>query len=138
VAAQERTKDRQVGGDCSVMEGAARPHAPDRAIAIPRARGIAFETPLLMAGLRCSLRYVVLPLAVPFLVAAGGALGIVTAVALGVLLVLDVIAAISIVATFRRLWRSQGRRRWWYVPTAMVLALLVGLFLVSDAQLLRL
>lgn len=113
-------------------------HSVGRRGILSPARSGPFEAPLLMAGLRCSLRYVVLPLAIPFLAAAGAALGIVTSVALGVLLVLDVIAAISILAAFRRLWRGQRQRRWWYVPTAMVLAFLVGLFFVRDAQLLLL
>lgn len=68
--------------------------------------------PLLVAGLRCIVRYIVLPFVVPLLgVATGATLGIATGVSLGVLLLLDVIAVIAIVATLRRLWRPQHPRR---------------------------
>jgi hypothetical protein len=99
--------------------------------------GRPFETPLLLAGLRCTLRYVVLPLVLPLLgVATGATVGIVTGAALGVLLTLDVVAVVAIVATLRRLWRLQHPRRWQYLPLALALAVLVGLFSVIDARVL--
>jgi hypothetical protein len=99
--------------------------------------GALFETPLLVAGLRCTLRYIVLPFALPLLgVVTGAALGIVTWAAFGLLFTLDVVAVGAIVATLRRLWRFQHPRRWQYLPVALVLTLLVGLFLVNDAHLL--
>jgi hypothetical protein len=88
-----------------------------------------FETPLLVSALRCALRYVVLPLVLPLLGIAAGA-------ALGILLTLDVIAAIAIVATLRRLWRLQHPRRWQYLLVALVLAVLVGFFFANDARVL--
>jgi hypothetical protein len=93
--------------------------------------------PLLLAALRCALRYVVLPFMIPFVVVATGATrGIVTGAALGLLLILDVLAVIGIVATLRRLWRLRHPRRWQYLPVALTLAILVGIFLVSDARVL--
>jgi hypothetical protein len=96
-----------------------------------------FETPLLLAGVRCILRYVVLPLVLPLLgIATGATIGIVTGAALALLLTLDVIAVVAIVATLRRLWRLQHPRRWQYLPLALALTLLVGLFFVIDARVL--
>lgn len=96
-----------------------------------------FETPLLVAGVRCILRYIVLPFVLPLLgVATDAALGIVTGAALGILLLLDVIAAISIVATLRSLWRRQHPRRWQYLLVALALAVLVGFFFANDARVL--
>ncbi|MPZ24276.1 MAG: hypothetical protein GEU28_12215 [Dehalococcoidia bacterium] len=88
-----------------------------------------FETPLLIAGVRCTLRYIVLPFVLPLL-------GIATGAALGILLIVDVIAAITIVATLRQLWRIQHPRRWQYLPVALVLAVLIGFFFVNDARVL--
>ncbi len=85
-----------------------------------------FETALLVSAVRCTVRYVVLPLGLPLL-------GVASDAALGILLILDVIAAIAIVATLRRLWRVQHPRRWPYLLLAVALAVLVGVFLVSDA-----
>jgi hypothetical protein len=98
---------------------------------------VPFETPLLVAGLRCSLRYLVLPLALPLLgVATGAAVGIVTWGAFGLLFALDVVAVGGVVASLRRLWRFQHPRRWQYLPVALVLTLLVAVFLVNDARVL--
>jgi hypothetical protein len=95
------------------------------------------ETPLLVSAVRCTLRYIVLPFALPLMgVASGATLGIATGAALGILVTLDVIAAIAIVATLRRLWRVQHPRRWQYLPLALGLAGLVGVFFVSDARVL--
>ncbi|MGH2350735.1 MAG: hypothetical protein ACRDJN_03865 [Chloroflexota bacterium] len=110
-----------------------RPPVPQDALATTSSRP--FETPLLVSAVRCTVRYVVLPFALPLLgIATSGTLGIITGAALGVLLTLDVIAAIAIVATLRRLWRSQHPRRWQYLPVALALAVLVGFFLVNDAR----
>ena len=88
-----------------------------------------FETPLLVAAARCTLRYVVLPFMLPLLGIAAGA-------ALGILLVLDVIAAVAIVTTLRTLWRRRHPRRWLYALAALALGVLVGLFFANDARVL--
>jgi ABC-type iron transport system FetAB permease component len=88
--------------------------------------GWPFETPLLVSAVRCTLRYVLLPFVLPLAGLASGA-------ALGVLLVLDAIAAIAIVSTLRRLWRTQHPSRWQYLALALGLAVLVGSFFVTDA-----
>ena len=69
-----------------------------------------FETPLLVSAVRCTVRDMVLPFVLPLL-------GVATGAALGILLTVDMIAAIAIVATLRRLWRLQhpaaGSTCWW-------------------------
>jgi hypothetical protein len=83
---------------------------------VPATAGWSFETPLLLAGVLCVLRYVVLPLVLALLgVATGATIGVVTGAALGLLLTLNVIAVVAIVAT---------------------LLLLVGFFFVIDARVL--
>jgi hypothetical protein len=98
---------------------------------------VPFEAPLLVAGLRCTVRYIVLPLALPLLgVATGATVGTVTWAAFGLLVALDVVTVGAIVASLRRLWRFQHPRRWQYLPVAVVLTLLVAVFLVNDARVL--
>jgi hypothetical protein len=95
-----------------------------------------FETPLLIAAARCSLRYIVLPFVLPLLGAAAGAtLGIVAGAALAILAILDIIALIAIAATVRRLWRLRYPR-WRYLPLAVALMSFVCLFFVNDARVL--
>jgi hypothetical protein len=112
-----------------------QPQPPQEAVAATGSRP--FETPLLLAGARCILRYVVLPFLLPLAaVATGGTLGVVTGTALALLLIVDVIAVGAIVATLRRLWRVQHPRRWRYLPLALAFTLLVAVFFVNDARLL--
>lgn len=114
-----------------------QPHPPAARQAIATTGSRPFETPLIIAGVRCTARYVVLPFVLPLLgVATGATLGIVTGAALGLLLTLDMVAAIAIVATLRRLWRLQHPRRWQYLAVALVLAVLMGLFFMNDARVL--
>jgi ABC-type iron transport system FetAB permease component len=87
--------------------------------------GWPFQTPVIVSAVRCTLRDVFLPFAVPLIGIASGA-------ALSILLVLDVIAAIAIITTLRRLWRVQHASRWQYLLLAMGLALLLGVFFVTD------
>jgi hypothetical protein len=75
------------------------------------------------------VRYIVAPFVLPLL-------GVVTGATLGILLTLDVIAAIAIVATLRRLWRLHHPRRWQYLPVALALAGVAGFFFVTDARVL--
>jgi hypothetical protein len=112
-----------------------RPPAPRQAVARTSSRP--FETALLIAAVRCTVGYIVVPFVLPLLgVATSATLGGVTGAALGLLLTLDVIAAIGIVATLRRLWRLHHPRRWQYLPVALALATLIGFFFVNDARVL--
>jgi hypothetical protein len=85
------------------------------------------ETPVLLVGLRCTVRYVALPVVLPLLGVAAGA-------ALGVVLMLDGLAVISIVAAVRRLWRLRHPRRWRYLPVAVTLIAVVVVMAVSDTR----
>jgi hypothetical protein len=85
------------------------------------------ETPMLLVGVRCTVRYVALPVVLPLL-------GVATGAALGVVLVLDGLAVISIVAAVRRLWCLRHPRRWQYLPVAVTLIAVVVVMAVSDAR----
>lgn len=96
-----------------------------------------FETPVLIVGVRCVLRYIVLPFVLPLMgVGTGATLGVVTGAALGILLTLDLIAVVALVVTLRRLWRLQHPRRWQYLPLAIAFAVLLGFFFANDASVL--
>jgi uncharacterized membrane protein YidH (DUF202 family) len=95
------------------------------------------EAPLVLVGVRCVARYVVLPFVLPLVaVTLGARPGIVTGLALGILVILDVSAIVSIVATLRWLWRHHHPRRWQYVPVASMLTALVAVFFVNDVRVL--
>jgi len=115
----------------------------DRVLHVQQRRGVStttrrpFEGPLLFVGVRCTLRYIVLPFLLPLVGAATGArVGVATSAALGVLVILDVIAVASIVVTLRRLWRHRHPRRRQYLPVALALTLLVVFLAVTDARVL--
>lgn len=111
------------------------PRAPVPRQAVATTSSWPFETPLLISGVRCTVRYVALPFVLPLLgVATGATLGVVAGAALVLLLTLDVIAAIAIVATLRRLWRHHHPRRWQYLPVAMAIAVLIGFFFMTEAR----
>jgi hypothetical protein len=82
---------------------------------------------MLLVGVRCTVRYIVLPVLLPLLGAATGA-------ALGVVLILDAVAVVSIVASLRRMWQLRHPRRWHYLPLALTLIVLVVVAVVSDAR----
>ena len=124
--------DRTVARVLSVQP---QPLVPRQAVATTSSHP--FETALLISAVRCTVRYVVLPIVLPLLgVATSATLGIVTGAALGILLTLDVIATIAIVATLRRLWQLHHPRRWQYLPAALALAVVIGFFFVTDARVL--
>ena len=124
--------DRAVGRGLRVQS---RPTVPPAAGATTSSRP--FETPVLIAGVRCVLRYVVLPFVLPLLgVGTGATLGVVTGAALALLLALDLIAVVALAVTVRRLWQLQHPRRWQYLPLAIALAVLVGFFFANDASVL--
>jgi hypothetical protein len=116
------TMDRAVA---RVLRVQPRSLVPREAVASTSSRP--FETALLVSAVRCTARYIVLPFVLPLL-------GVATGATLGILLTLDVIAAIAIVATLRRLWRLQHPRRWQYLPVALALEVLVGFLVMSDAH----
>jgi hypothetical protein len=82
---------------------------------------------MLLVGVRCTVRYIVLPLVLPLL-------GIATDAALGVVVILDAVAVVSIVASIRRMWQLRHPRRWRYLPLALTLIALVVVVFVNDTR----
>jgi hypothetical protein len=103
----------------------------DARVETARPPGAPFQRSLYAIGVRCVLRYLVLPFVLPLLAAAGPAL---RGVAFGVLVILDVVAVASIVATVRMLWRRRHPGRWWYLALASVLTVFAILMLVVDSR----
>ena len=81
----------------------------------------ALQTSVVVSGIRCLLTYIALPFVVPFLGLAAGVTPIIGAI-------IGIIAAVCIVSSMRRFWRSDHRARWGYTAfgTAMLL-FLVGM-----------
>ncbi|GAB3433200.1 hypothetical protein [Flindersiella endophytica] len=108
----------------SGLEEGLRPQ--DRAEALPP-RKIPFETSLILVGLRCVARYLVLPFVLPLL-------GVVARPTFGILLVVDVIAIASILSTLRAVWSQRRPRRRLYFAFALVLIALILVLLLNDAR----
>ncbi|HYU83864.1 MAG TPA: hypothetical protein VEK80_03575 [Kribbellaceae bacterium] len=90
-------------------------------------------------GVRCTVRYVVLPVVLPVVSLASSAERVVAAgVSFGFVLILDLVAAVSIVATLNWLWRHKHPRRWRYLPAELTLLTLIALFLITDARMMHL
>lgn len=118
-----------------VLRVQSRPTVPRAADATTSSRPL--EAPVLIAGVRCVLRYVVLPFVLPLLgVGTGATLGVVTGAARAILLALDLIAVVALVVGLRRLWQLQHPRSWQYLPLAIALAVLLGFFFANDASVL--
>ena len=81
---------------------------------------------LLLTGVRCVLRYVVLPVGLPLLGFAPGVAG-------GISLVCDVAAVALAVTSLRRLWTVRHRYRWRYFAGVCVGLALITYLRVSEA-----
>lgn len=89
----------------------------------------AFQTSIMVAAVRCILMYLVFPFVLP---AVGFASGIGPAVGLAV----NAVAAVCIVMSMRRFFRSDHPKRWWYAGLGgSVLVLLVVLAVVDIVDL---
>lgn len=81
----------------------------------------AFQTSVVVAGVRCLLTYIVLPFVLPVIGLAAGVTPIVGAV-------IGAIAVGCIVSSMRRFWRADHRARWGYTAFGGAIALfLIGL-----------
>lgn len=81
-----------------------------------RALGLA----MLISGIRCTLQYVVLPVALP-LIGLGGGFG------LGLVLLFDLVALMLLVSSLRYFWRVRHPRRFDILPlSAAILLLILG------------
>ena len=81
---------------------------------------------LLLTGVRCVLRYVVLPVGLPLLGLAPGVAG-------GISVVCDVAAVAIAVTSLRRLWASRHPFRWRYLAAVCVGLALITYLRVSEA-----
>lgn len=81
---------------------------------------------LLLTGVRCVLRYVVLPVGLPLLGLAPGVAGVVS-------LVCDVAAVALAVTSLRRLWTVRHAYRWRYLAGVCVGLALIIYLRVSEA-----
>jgi multisubunit Na+/H+ antiporter MnhB subunit len=85
----------------------------------------AFSTSMVISGTRCLLTYIVLPFVAP-------ALGLAAGVGPALGAVIGLVAIAANVATVRRFWAADHRRRWTFTAiSAAVVTLLVAL-LVAD------
>lgn len=80
---------------------------------------------MLISGTRCLLTYIVFPFVAPALGLAAG-----VGPALGV--VIGVVAIISNVATVRRFWAADHRRRWAFTAISGTVVSLLLVLLVAD------
>ncbi|HWH34905.1 MAG TPA: hypothetical protein VNT56_06235 [Acidimicrobiales bacterium] len=98
---------------------------PEERSASTRSAQRAFSTSMVISGTRCLLTYVVLPFVVP---AVGLAAGV--GPALGI--VIGVVAIASNVATVRRFWAADHRRRWAFTAISASVVALLLILLAAD------
>ena len=98
---------------------------PDGQTGSERAAQRAFSTSVLVSATRCTLTYLVLPFLLPLL---GLAAGVGPAIGIPV----GLVAIASNVATIRRFWAADHRRRWAYTALALTVVLLLLVLLVED------
>lgn len=84
-----------------------------------------FSLALMFSGFRCVLMYAILPFVLP-LIGLAGNFGI------WIDLVINVIAISAIVYSLRRFWRINYKRKWQYLPVALVALLLLVAFIGLD------
>jgi len=85
----------------------------------------AFSTSMVISGLRCLLTYIVLPFVAP-------ALGLAAGVGPALGLVIGVVAIAANVATVRRFWAADHRRRWAFTAISVAVVTLLVALLVAD------
>jgi len=107
------------------------PAVPPALPAAPRLRAAdrAFNGSLLLSGLRCIIRYVVLPFVLPLL-------GFTLQVSLNIGIAIDLIALVALLFSLRQIWQARHPRRWSYLTLALVVVFAIGVFLAFDFHLL--
>jgi hypothetical protein len=85
----------------------------------------AFSFALLFSGVRCIIMYVILPFVLP-LVGIAGNFGVVLDI------VINVIAIGAIIYSLRRFWTINYKRKWQYLPVALVAFVLLVAFIALD------
>lgn len=86
-----------------------------------------FQRSMLYSGTRCLLAYFVFPFVLPLV-------GLTSAVAAPVGLLVGVVATVSLVSSLRRFFGSIHRSRWWYTALAVPTLSLVLVLVVTDIR----
>lgn len=87
----------------------------------------AFSWSLLFSGVRCVLQYALLPFFLPLIGLAGD-------FSVAISLTINIVAIIAIVFSLRRFWQIDYRRKWQYLPVALVALVMLVAFIILDVQ----
>jgi hypothetical protein len=102
--------------------------APQPAADLPtRPAERALSAALIFSGLRCTMQYLILPIALPLL-------GIASGQSLGLMVLLDIIAIVSLGLGLRRFWQARHPRRWEYLAMAAAIIAVIAVFLWFDLR----
>ncbi|MEM9954670.1 MAG: hypothetical protein AAF846_23880 [Chloroflexota bacterium] len=85
----------------------------------------AFSLALMFSGVRCVLMYAILPFVLPLINLAGD-------FSLWLDLVINSIAITAIIYSLRRFWTINYKRKWQYLPVALVALVLLIAFVILD------
>lgn len=85
----------------------------------------AFSFALIFSGVRCVIMYAILPFVLPMIGIAGG-------FGLWIDIVINSIAIGAIIYSLRRFWTINYKRKWQYLPVAIVALILVIAFIALD------
>ena len=87
----------------------------------------AFSFALLFSGVRCIIMYVILPFVLP-LIGIAGNFGVVIDI------VINAVAIGAIIYSLRRFWTINYKRKWQYLPVALVAFVLLIAFIALDVS----
>jgi len=87
----------------------------------------AFSFALLFSGVRCIIMYVVLPFLLPLMGIAGN-------FSLAFDILINLIAITAIIYSLRRFWIVDYKRKWQYLPVALVALCLLIAFIALDVS----
>ncbi|MDQ7026340.1 MAG: hypothetical protein Q9P44_12385 [Anaerolineae bacterium] len=102
-----------------------RPQIEESDESAPNTGEGAFSFALLFSGVRCIIMYVILPFVLPVL-------GIAGHFGVAIDIVINVIAIAAIVYSLRRFWTINYKRKWQYLPVAVVAFVLLIAFIALD------
>ena len=89
----------------------------------------ALKGSMLIAGVRCTLTYIIIPFGAPLI----GWLGVLAA---PFSLVLSVVALVLAVSSLRRVWMADYRHRWPYTAFILVAVVLLTVVIIGDIRIL--
>lgn len=89
----------------------------------------AFSFALLFSGVRCIIMYVVLPFILPLI-------GVIGTFSIWLDIGINLIAIVAIIYSLRRFWIVDYKRKWQYLPVAVVALFLLVAFIGLDISML--